>query len=320
MTRSLKLLSATSGQHIYVVVLNNGVLNLDLLRLEEEMQAWLPCEVSHEFVRVDDVILSFFDVYKGGRIYELTMALGGIDNGYDDEWVLRRFLFLVDRNSKCQTTDMAPSPPFSSIQLMDTELLKTALKVYVPSDDDWGKGKGEGKESQERESTSPLPMRNHSKARATTPSPMRHVRWTDAKDHYLIRLVEEGTSWRDTARALGGREAGFSDDAVRNRHTRLEKVGMAMPRLQRRRKHNVSIPRGPIWTEHEDTLLAEAFFQHKFDPERKRPLWDLVALACGPRRTPASVRLRAQRLGVVKYNSPVASRRSIPTFGSVCNG
>ena len=207
-----------------------------------------------------------------------------------------------------EADDLTPSPPFAST----TEFEQAGLWVEVSSDEEGG---GEGEEGEQELASPQRTYFEHHELRTETPSPKRRPKkrddltflgrthWTDAHDEIMVSMIKKGKTWREISRSLGGRKGGFSDDAVRNRHTRLENSGRILPRPKRVRNAKAFVSRGPSWTQSEDELLVEAFQKYKHNLNRMLPLWDLVASACGPRRTASSARLRAQRLGILKYAS-----------------
>lgn len=114
-------------------------------------------------------------------------------------------------------------------------------------------------------------------------------------DFLIFKYVDvHGPRWRALSRSLGGRAAGYSDDAVRNRYIRIMAANGTpyQPLLAR-----TALPRKPlapfkVWTPSEDAVIASQL-------AHVGTRWDQVAQALGGSRTPQAVRNRANRLGLV---------------------
>ena len=118
----------------------------------------------------------------------------------------------------------------------------------------------------------------------------RHTILTDA---IIIKYVDvHGPRWRELARTLGGRRAGYSDDIVRNRYIRvMEAIGT--PYISTRAR--TETPRKPAirvghWTPNDDARIFEGvrLFGTK---------WADVAQHVGGSRTTQATRNRASRIG-----------------------
>ena len=118
----------------------------------------------------------------------------------------------------------------------------------------------------------------------------RHTILTDA---IIIKYVDvHGPRWRELARTLGGRRAGYSDDIVRNRYIRvMEAIGT--PYISTRARTDT--PRKPAirfghWTPNDDARIFEGvrLFGTK---------WADVAQHVGGSRTAQATRNRAHRIG-----------------------
>lgn len=125
---------------------------------------------------------------------------------------------------------------------------------------------------------------------------LRHSVLTDC---LIFKYVDvHGPRWRALSRSLGGRAAGYSDDAVRNRYIRIMAANGTpyeppSPRITPPRK-----PSAPakIWTPSEDALIASQL-------ALVGTQWDQVAQAFGGSRTTQAVRNRANRLGLMRLIS-----------------
>lgn len=114
-------------------------------------------------------------------------------------------------------------------------------------------------------------------------------------DCLIFKYVDvHGPRWRALSRSLGGRAAGYSDDAVRNRYIRIMAANGTpyQPPLARN-----ATPRKPpapfkVWTPSEDAAIAT---QLALVGTR----WDQVAQVLGGSRTTQAVRNRASRLGLL---------------------
>ena len=106
----------------------------------------------------------------------------------------------------------------------------------------------------------------------------------------VVWIDKHGQNWRALARHMGGRSAGYSDDAVRNRFMRITGTKTTKGRFVRG-----TPKRGPKWARHEDELITRLY-----DSEQHNR-WTHIAGLLGYDRTPAAVRLRAQRLGLFEY-------------------
>ena len=126
----------------------------------------------------------------------------------------------------------------------------------------------------------------------------RHTRTTDDA---IVRWVETcGPTWRELARSLGGREKGWSDDVVRNRHIRLQLQRQGTTLSRKERDPNFRKPEHPItpWTRQEDALLIELMPSKNMGGRRRGVQWKDIALHFGAHRTPHAIRNRASRLGL----------------------
>ena len=130
---------------------------------------------------------------------------------------------------------------------------------------------------------------------AEQPSVVRHsrARHTLITDAIIMKYVDvHGPKWRALARSLGGRNAGYNDDIVRNRYIRImEAVGS--PYVTKRARKEA--PRKPIgrverWTAKDDALIRDGvrLFGTK---------WSDVAKHVGGARTAQATRNRAHRIG-----------------------
>lgn len=121
---------------------------------------------------------------------------------------------------------------------------------------------------------------------------MRHQSDTDQRIFDLVR--ELGCRWREIARIMGGREAGFNDDVIRNRYIRcMQALGTPYQTSHARRGPSRK-PSGPVerWSEEEDQIIWSGMLQ-------MGPRWDRIAIRL-PNRTSQAVRNRANRIGMVK--------------------
>jgi len=117
-----------------------------------------------------------------------------------------------------------------------------------------------------------------------------HIALTDA---IIIKFVDvHGPRWRDLSRSLGGREAGYSDDVVRNRYIRmLEAAGTPYEPRSVSRKTPAK-PDHPVvaWSELDDELIIKGIDMYG-------PRWYMVASLFDGKRTTQAVRNRANRIG-----------------------
>jgi hypothetical protein len=120
---------------------------------------------------------------------------------------------------------------------------------------------------------------------------LRHTLLTDA---IIIKYVDvHGPKWRELARSLGGRQAGFNDDIVRNRYIRVMKA-IGTPYVpQRVRTETPRKPARPVerWTAKDDAHIRDGV--RLFGPK-----WADVACHVGSSRTAQATRNRAHRIGL----------------------
>ena len=123
-----------------------------------------------------------------------------------------------------------------------------------------------------------------------------HAALTDA---VILKFVDvHGPKWRGLSRSLGGREAGYSDDVVRNRYIRImHSLGTPYePRLVQRKSR--AKPKHPVvaWSDIDDQMIMKGI-------ELYGSKWILVADLFKGARTTQAVRNRANRLGVAASTS-----------------
>lgn len=115
-------------------------------------------------------------------------------------------------------------------------------------------------------------------------------RWMAHEDAKILNYVElHGHNWRALSRHMGGRDRGYSDDAIRNRYMRMAGAVGATPVEGRFARRTPS--RGAAWTKQEDLAITAAYTNGCNS-------WSDLAHAVGTGRTPAAVKLRSQRLGL----------------------
>jgi hypothetical protein len=123
-------------------------------------------------------------------------------------------------------------------------------------------------------------------------SRVHHQSDTDQQIFDLVR--ERGCRWREIARIMGGRGAGFNDDVIRNRYIRcMEALGTPYQTTHARRGPSRK-PSGPSerWCDEEDQIIWTCMLQ-------LGPSWDTIADRL-PGRTAQAVRNRANRVGLVE--------------------
>lgn len=118
----------------------------------------------------------------------------------------------------------------------------------------------------------------------------QHTIITDA---LILKWVEvHGSTWRELARAMGGRGANWTDDMVRNRWIRMaEAQGLHIPKKKRK---SPCKPEHPVegWKPEEDERLHNML-------ELYGTRWATISQEFGTCRTPQAIRNRANRLGYV---------------------
>jgi len=117
--------------------------------------------------------------------------------------------------------------------------------------------------------------------------------WTRASDERLKLWVSvNGHKWRALARHMGGVTMGFSDDCVRNRYQRI------MGQHTTNSKCIRGAPVGGLrWSKEEDLIIEKLY------NSGRGSMWTAIAASLSSDRTPAAVRLRAQRLGLLENKS-----------------
>ena len=132
-----------------------------------------------------------------------------------------------------------------------------------------------------------------------TPTGRRqHTLLTDA---VLLKWVEiHGPTWRELARALGGRANGWSDDIVRNRYVRIFEAACGLayerrPRTPEYKRPDVATER---WTEQEDQLLVKLLREAPLGQRPGAFPWKTIRKNFAGNRTQQAIRNRASRLGL----------------------
>ena len=116
-------------------------------------------------------------------------------------------------------------------------------------------------------------------------SPPPRFAYTDEIDDRIRELVKQhGKRWRTIANHLGNL---ITDDAVRNRYTRL--VGISPKPCNSSRRKQCECRRH--WTDEEDERLARAVETHGTK-------WDTICEIEFPDKTRQAIRNRAHRMGV----------------------
>lgn len=125
------------------------------------------------------------------------------------------------------------------------------------------------------------------------PKRQRHTLLTDA---LIFKYVDvHGPKWRALARSLGGREAGYSDDAVRNRYIRIA-AALGIPYVSPNpHGGGRNRPAKPFtrWTSKEDDEVRRSV-------QSVGTSWNSVKREFGTARTVQAIRNRANRLGLTK--------------------
>lgn len=127
-------------------------------------------------------------------------------------------------------------------------------------------------------------------------SRMRHNLLTDA---LIVKWVNRnGPQWRKLSRSLGGRQAGYTDDCVRNRYIRIMEASGMPYTTTRVRTNTPKKPERPVesWSVQDDEQIRRGLLEYG-------PRWpQIAALMFSNRRTPQAVRNRANRIGLVGSN------------------
>lgn len=239
----------------------------------------VPSATTHTLL-TDLIIYRWYDVHGCSRSRDLALSLGGSECGYTEEWVLCRYLYLVDQTSGCLDADTTAAPP---------------LLVHAHIIDDAHDTASEA--PTERAQTPEKEIKTSGFSRAFVPMAGRRT-WGPNDDRVLLESVETyGQNWRAVARHMGGRQIGYSDDAVRNRYMRLMNLRKTPYRYMQ-----CTTRKGNRWSAVEDKLITELFAE-LVDTEHCRCPWGQIVERLGTNRTFSAVRLRAQRLGLIEYRS-----------------
>ena len=283
--------SIARGKHQYLYMRQwpNGVASIDLVRHHDEMPAAdhpvAPLARKHTTI-TDALILKWYDVHGPDSAWPIALHLGGPREGYTADWILQRYCYILDQMHDATHEEATPAP----ILIVEAEPVEEtpeppvipATPVTPPPTEAAATRPPTPEKVPEEKPSALLP--------GFTPQFMRR-KWNDETDKRMLDWVDvNGQNWRALARAMGGRRQGYSDDAVRNRYMRIKGIKSTKGRYVRG-----TPTRGPKWSETEDALITELY-----DAE-KHNRWKMIAGRLGNDRTPAAVRLRAQRLGLFEY-------------------
>ena len=233
----LRLEKSMKEVELHLMKLNFDVVNLDFDAHLRELP-YVPLEQAPNKLSLitDALIFKWFFANVCQTAWELALQLGGPTLGYNEEWVVQRFCYLVDRENN----------------VVDR----------------------------------PKTNRQHSNGEKKQGRRL----WSSAEDEKMRLFIHEnGTKWRFLARHLGGKKMGFTDDSVRNRFWRLHGDDSSMK--VRRKKIHTSL-KSIRWTKEEDQRIID--YVSTCGRE-----WKNIGQLFGNGRTPAAVRLRAGRLGIV---------------------
>ena len=281
------------GKHHYLYLreFTTGALSIDLVKHHDEMpmatHLAAPRARTHTHV-TDMLILKWYDVHGPESAWPIAMHLGGETEGYTDAWVLQRYCWILDQLSNAEHEEATPAPM----------LVAEAVPVVEPEPEP-----ELVPEPPEPPVTPTPPPTEATATRPPTPEKMDEPQvtlvvrpsgrrsWTPEADEKITAwITKNGQNWRALARHMGGRKNGYSDDAVRNRYMRIHGIKSTKGRFIR-----ATPARGPKWDAHEDQVITQLY-----DAEQHNR-WTHIASLLGTDRTPAAVRLRAQRLGLFEY-------------------
>jgi len=254
--------------YLYMRHWSNGVMSIDFEKHQEELpmvahQSY-PSACSHTIL-TDALILKWFDTHGSNSAWDIAIHLGGEPAGYTDAWIVHRYCYIVDQLGELEDVTPVPSEAAESVSSFTDD-----TRPPTPE--------------------KPLPVTNIPE-RVFVPPRWRRRNWTQESDDKIkARVTTHGTNWRALARYMGGRALGYSDDAVRNRYMRIMGITTTKGRYVR-----ATPKRGPKWSHEEDQTIT-----HLYDSDQHNR-WTQIAGHLGTERTPAAVRLRAQRLGLFEY-------------------
>lgn len=138
-SRSIVFQSPTTHRILYARLVFGEILNIDLVRHEQDMAPATPLPEAplraKHTPECDQFILDFFEQHCGENLWAAAIALGGEPAGYTDIWVLCRFLYLVDMmNGVGQNGDdndtAAPEPAFLE-DVQNLKLVQTSLELLT---------------------------------------------------------------------------------------------------------------------------------------------------------------------------------------------
>lgn len=285
-------------QYLYLRHWSTGAVSIDLVKhhdeIPEPVHPIAPYAKVHS-VLTDALILKWFDMHGCNSAWDIALHLGGQPMGYTAEWILQRYCYIVDEVYESPRDEASVSPLLVVEAQYATEVDPQKPTVFI------GCGPPESHEPSEPEllpETPTPPPTEPEETRPPTPEkPIIDIivggrrSWTPESDKLVLEWVEaHGQNWRALARYMGGRRVGFSDDAVRNRYLRIKKLKSTRGRFVRG-----TPTRGPRWTPTEDDMITQ------FYGEGQHNRWKHIAALLNTDRTPAAVRLRAQRLGLFEY-------------------
>lgn len=271
---------ASKPNSLYVLEWSNGTLSIDLVKHHDEMpkvdHLSAPSANAHTSL-TDMLILKWYDTHGSESAWDIAIHLGGEVHGYTDAWVVQRYMYILDQIYGSGDEEAIPSPLFMLDATHSTEM------------------------DPDKPSVTPTPPPTEvSETRPPTPeklklekpiNPSGRRKWTHEADERIREWVSKhGQSWRALARYMGGRMFGYSDDAVRNRYMRINGIKSTKGRFVR-----ATPIRGPKWSADEDAIISNLYdISH-------HNRWVNIAAKLGTCRTPAAIRLRAQRLGLFEY-------------------
>ena len=304
--------STAGGKHQYLYMRHwpTGAVSIDLVRHHDEMPtAELPVAPrarTHSFM-TDALIFKWFDVHGCNSAWDIALHLGGPTAGYTDAWVLQRYCWMVDEMCGSERDEATPAPMLIVDAEYATEVDPKKPTVFIgcapepePEPDPPVTPTPPPTEAPMTRPPTPEKDEKEEKDEATVVLPIQSFgrrSWTEEADDRINAWVgEHGQNWRALARHMGGRRAGYSDDAVRNRYMRIHGIKSTKGRFARG-----TPTRGPKWSTEEDRTITQLY-----DADHHNR-WKYIASLLSTDRTPAAVRLRAQRLGLFEYKAKTDS-------------
>jgi len=262
--------------HLYMRQFSSGVLSIDLcahlLELPEPDLPVAPLAREHSML-TDMMLLKWFDVHGCNSAWDVALHLGGPTKGYTDAWVLQRYCYIVDQLNESQAEEATPAPPFIVDAVHATKVDPRMPTVFIgcspepepepelpatPPPTEPAETRPVTPEKQtemevctEEPAEPPPPPIIRQRVQAALASGRR--KWTQEADEMILAWVgSHGQNWRALARHMGGRQTGYSDDAVRNRYMRITGIKTTKGRYVRG-----TPTRGPKWSQSEDEVITQ---------------------------------------------------------------